>query len=264
MASVHFAAHRSLSGIEAARRSVDIARQAGSLEAECDSLTTETWCLNLLGRFSEAQAASKAKAAVAERAGALAAAYEARGELAISLIEGGRYDVGCAAARRTEAAAEREGLAWASTFNGEQELRVLIWRGRFEDARRRLERLVAHGHAENRRRWVEVELLMATGELEQALAIEEVSIEQGYAPEIFAMHDALRRVELFDRLGGSTGWSRLRSTCSPSTRASRRSAPWSRRAAGSRRSRARWPVMNPFRTGSRSRPRRPCTSRRRG
>lgn len=201
MASVHYAGHHYLNGVEAASRSADIARRAGSLKAEADALTYASYCLHELGRFSEADAASAARAAVAERAGALANAYEARGDLAMSLTERGRYDEGCVEARRTESAAEREGLAWSSTFSGEREVKVLIARGRFDDARRRLDGLVSKGYAENRRRWTEVELLMATGELEQALTIEEVSVAENFAPPIFATADALRRVELFDRLG---------------------------------------------------------------
>jgi protein involved in temperature-dependent protein secretion len=97
-------------------------------------------------------------------------------------------------ARQGAAAAHREGLVRAATFNSEQELAVLIWQGRLAQARQRLDDLVRAGYDLNRSRWFEVDLLLAQGDLEAALAVEELTIRADLRAPDLDPDDTYRRV----------------------------------------------------------------------
>src|SRR6478735_1311157 len=153
-----------------------------------------------LGRLPAALAASRAAVELAEQEQTPGDALAQRADLAWDLICAGQLDEGCDLAKQGEDDALEQGLVRIANFNAEQELDVLIWRGRLADARRRLDGLTARGYVEHRRRWAEVELLMAAGDHDAALAIEELTIAANHGPHLYAPGDTLRRVELFEQL----------------------------------------------------------------
>ncbi|GAA2153441.1 regulatory LuxR family protein [Humibacillus xanthopallidus] len=190
-----------MEALDAGTNAIAIARQARSELAEYEAQISTVQALHQLGRLPAARAAMRAAVALAEHAAAPGAALTAQALLAGELISAGLLDEGCALARQAEDAAHREGLVLPANLNVEQELKALIWQGRLAEARPRLEVLTSSAYPERRRRWRAVELLMAEGDLDRALAMEELTIEENFAPHLFAPADALRRVELFEQLG---------------------------------------------------------------
>ncbi|GAB3065252.1 helix-turn-helix transcriptional regulator [Intrasporangium mesophilum] len=187
--------------LDAAASGIAIARETDSLLAQYEAQISAAQALHQLGRLPAARAAMKAAVAVAEQAAAPGAALNARALLAGELISAGRLSEARALAQQAEGDALLEGLVLSANFNVEQELTALIWQGHFAEAGARLELVAESGYPERRRRWREVEVLMAVGDLESALATEELTIEENYAPHLFAPSDTMRRVELFEQLG---------------------------------------------------------------
>ncbi|MGW5237293.1 helix-turn-helix transcriptional regulator [Monashia sp. NPDC004114] len=200
-ATLHVRRHEFEQALKAAEKGTTIAHRVGSPLAEHHLRFTAAVALNELGRLSAARAATKVAVALAEHAAAPGYALAAQGELARELICAGRLDEGCALARQGEAAALREGLAFVANFNGEVELTALIWQGRLDEARQRLDELIQRGFHESRRRAAEVKLLVTLGDHEPALAMEERSIEADILPSVYGQDNALRRVDLFEQLG---------------------------------------------------------------
>ncbi|GAB3065289.1 helix-turn-helix transcriptional regulator [Intrasporangium mesophilum] len=188
-------------GLAAAETGADVARRAGSLRAEYGNRMLASWPLHDLGRLTDARESLRQVIALATSAGAPGRALQAQAGLAWDLICAGRADEGCVLARKGEAAARREGLSWQANLNGEQELGALIWQGRLPDARRRLDELTSLGYDENRRRWMEAELLMAEGDLQAALAVEEMTLAANFRQAMHGTEDVLRQVELFEQFG---------------------------------------------------------------
>ncbi|MEO6998088.1 MAG: helix-turn-helix transcriptional regulator, partial [Terracoccus sp.] len=203
IASLHYRGHeytRALAGAEDATR---VARAVGASTAEYESQWAAARAQHELGRLPAARTALRSAVALAEQAQAPGDALSSRGELAWELLCAGRLDESCELAKKGEAAARREGLVRVANYHGEQELTVLIWRGDLAEAVRRLDGLAAQGYVEHRRRWAEVELDIAVGDLGSALALEEQTIEANHGPHLFAAGDALRQVELFEQLGNT-------------------------------------------------------------
>jgi hypothetical protein len=200
-ASLHLRRDEYAQALEAAEKGTKVAQGVKSLLAEYEARFKAARALHELGRLPAARAAMETAVALAEQAAAPGAALEAQGGLAWELIVAGRLDEGCALARQGEDAAYREGLVRIANVNAEQELAALIWRGLLAEARLRLDGLTRSGFLERRRRWFEVDLRVAVGDLQSALAVEERTIETDYAGDLYASWDALRRVELFEQLG---------------------------------------------------------------
>ncbi|EWS99820.1 hypothetical protein N865_20745 [Intrasporangium oryzae NRRL B-24470] len=200
-ALLHVRGHEFSRALIAANEAVEIAQRVESLSAEYDARFLAGTVLSCLGRLSAGNLAFRSSIALAQRAQATGSALVIQGELAWGLICSGHIEEGCALARQGESAAYREGLLRAATFNGEQELAVLIWQGRLAEARQRLDGLVRAGYDENRSRWFEADLLLAEGELEAALAIEELTIQADLRAPQSDPDDTVRRVELFEQLG---------------------------------------------------------------
>jgi DNA-binding CsgD family transcriptional regulator len=186
--------------LAAAATAADVAQRVKSPTAEYKARREAADALHQLGRLPEALNAHQAVVLLAGRAGAPGDALDATAEVAWDLICSGQLVRGAIVAKQGEAGAQAEGLTRIATFNGEQDLKALIWRGRLAEAEQRLSDLSRMGYPEHRRRWAQVDLLIAQGDLHSALEIEQRTIEADYAPQTYACWDTLRRVELYDQL----------------------------------------------------------------
>jgi DNA-binding CsgD family transcriptional regulator len=196
----HRRRHEYALSLAAAATAADIADRVGSLTAEYKARREAADALHQLGKLPEALHAHQAVVSLAGRAGAPGDALEATAEVAWDLICLGELGPGTIVAKQGEGAAGAEGLTRVAAFNGEQDLKVLIWQGRLAEAEQRLSDLSRMGYPEHRRAWAQVDLLIAQGDLQSALEIEQRTIEADYAPQTYACWDTLRRVELFDQL----------------------------------------------------------------
>ncbi|MGO4597119.1 helix-turn-helix transcriptional regulator [Terrabacter sp. 2RAF25] len=187
--------------LAAANKAIGVARNAGSLAAEYQGRTEAAWSLHELGRLPAARSEWEKAIRLSEQADAPVDTFHAQAGLAWELIVAGRIDDGCALARHSQAAANREGLTRVANLIGFEEVSALTWQGRFEDAKQRLDELIDRGLEQSRSLWGQADLLIALGDLDAALSVEEHSMHAAYRANVLDTVHGLRRVELFEQLG---------------------------------------------------------------
>ena len=153
----------------AAQRAIDAARSAGCVEAELDALWWECLSRAFLGRTGEALAGQERAVAVARTAGMVGHVVVATGRLATRYMAAGQVDRGLAVASEGFEEGLALGLPVQAAWCGDAMLRALVWRGRFDEAERRLEELGELSESGwSARRWStaagRTELLLARGD----------------------------------------------------------------------------------------------------
>jgi DNA-binding CsgD family transcriptional regulator len=200
-ALLHNVSGRFVAGLEAATRTVETARIAGSADVLLLGLMFKTDALKLLGRMSEASAAAGEVIDEARAAGLVEWTLESVGLLAGCLMDSGDVAQGISVAR----AGYREGLAGQHTIQatcGENLVTALLWAGRLESAGTLLTELRGISLPQARWRRLKGELAVARGDVDTAT---QVALDAAITPELAARHpddvDVLRELRLADLRG---------------------------------------------------------------
>jgi len=158
----HFAA-----SAEAAQGAIDAARIAGCVEAEVDALYLRSLSHFYLGHIGDALAGIERAEARGRAAGRVG---QVLGGLSLLYMEAGQVDRGHSTASVGYEEGMALGLPVQATLCGSTALVALLWRGRLDEAERRLAELEEIGLTAASGRWhpPRAELLLARGDTEAA------------------------------------------------------------------------------------------------
>lgn len=188
--------------LELCTEAVAQARAGGWADEEARALFSQAVALWQLGRCQEALEIMSSAITALAGASDPGEAPVLEGLLAWNLLRAGRVDAAVALARNGRERMLRAGLMDKAAFYGEQEVEALIWDGRFDDADRLLEQLRTPGMLGYRWTIMRATVLLARGELERALPLEQQTMamqaDWSWSPDADALH---RQVVLFLGLG---------------------------------------------------------------
>jgi len=154
--------------VEAAERAADAAVSAGCVEPQVDALTVRSLSRGYLGYIGEALAGLERAIVLARTAGLVANALDTTVYLAVEYIEAGQLDRGLSIAGEGFGEGLSLGLPMQAALCGDAMLRALLWRGRLDEAERRLEEIGELGAAASRWPCPDAELLLARGDARAA------------------------------------------------------------------------------------------------
>jgi DNA-binding CsgD family transcriptional regulator/phosphoglycolate phosphatase-like HAD superfamily hydrolase len=187
--------------IELANRAVEVAAAAGCEPEHVEAL----WLLGMTefftGRCWQGIDRIRRAAHVAEQAGLIGFGLEVLGELSVYLSDFGQQEQGIALAVDARGRALERGLTTAAQFNGEQVVERFLLTGRLDEAERLLEQLRAEGLQEHRWRYLRTDQLLARGDLDGALALEQETIARVESGVDEHLLDVVRQVDLFSAAG---------------------------------------------------------------
>jgi DNA-binding CsgD family transcriptional regulator len=155
---------------EAAQGAVDAARRAGCVEAEVDALYLGSLSHFYLGHIGDGLAGIERAEAVGRAAGRVG---QVLGGLPVLYMEAGQVERGLSVASEGFEEGIALGLPVQATMCGGAALLALLWRGRLDEAERRLEELVELGLPAGSARWhaPRAELLLARGDTDAATSV---------------------------------------------------------------------------------------------
>jgi tetratricopeptide (TPR) repeat protein len=183
-------------------RSRDVARQAGLVDHEADALSTSGFAAFELGQCAAGIQRLKDAERIAEAAGLLGLALYAHSDLAYMLLAMGDVEQAHELAVEGRARARSLGLPDPAALNGEQLSMLYRFAGRLDDADLILEELREQLMRPHRWRIERAENLLARGELQPALTLEQETM--ALIEETAGIGDAdhlLRQVRLLCGLG---------------------------------------------------------------